>query len=118
MLHAEAGRTARERCWNVPSHPVRDHSGEDFDLNETTTSMSLVEIRPPDLLLTWLNYRETASDAGRLATEWLLTGVKPSASVEWPDCQQAAWPFDDDLLRSAHYDALSHRTRQPGAKSG
>ena len=31
---------------------------------------------------------------------------------------EAAWPFDDDLLRSAHYDALRHNTRQPGADTG
>ena len=40
MLRAKTRRTARERCWNVPSHPVREHSAEDFDLHETTTSMS------------------------------------------------------------------------------
>ena len=118
MLRAKARRTARERCWNVPSHPVREHSGEDFDLRKITTLMSQAETSPPDLVLMYINYRRTASDAGRLATELLLTGIKPSAGVEWPDCQQAAWPFDDDLLRSAHYDALYHHNRQPGTESG
>ena len=82
MLRAKTRRTARERCWNVPSHPVREHSAEDFDLHETTTSMSQAETSPPDLVLMYINYLRTASDAGRLATEWLLTGVKPSAGVE------------------------------------